>query len=164
MNIDFSKIPADLIMNLLNIVILFLVVRLLFYKPIKGYIDGRKAKVNSSLAEAEAKNKEAEMLRAEYTGKLADAENEAKRIVADAAEKASAEAKERVSEAQNEAGRIIADAREKAKAEREDILSGMQTEITESAVMIAEKILEREVNDSDTQRIADEFFDQAKRS
>ena len=45
MNYDFSNIPTDLILNILNIVILFVIVRFIVYKPVKKFIDGRKERV-----------------------------------------------------------------------------------------------------------------------
>ena len=57
MNYDFSNFPIDLILNILNIVILFVIVRFLVYKPVKKFMDARTARVTAAAEDAGAKAK-----------------------------------------------------------------------------------------------------------
>ena len=71
---DASKIPIDLLLNLLNIVLLFLIVRTLAYKPIRKFMDARTARVTAEAKAAEEKAAEAEKLKEEYTQLLENGE------------------------------------------------------------------------------------------
>ena len=100
---DLSKIPIDLLLNILNIVLLFLIVRKLAYKPIRKFMDARTARVNAEAEAAAQKAAEAEKMKAEYAALLENGE-EAQKQQAEQARKA----------AQAEADKIISDANEKA--------------------------------------------------
>lgn len=162
MNYDFSNIPTDLILNILNIVILFVIVRFIVYKPVKKFVDGRKDRVRAASEEAEAKMENAKALEAEYTQKLADAEKEAQRINGEAAENAKKRADKIIADAEAQAAKLISDARAAAEAEKSEILAEVQPEIAAMSAKMAEKILGRAVTDEDTRRIAEEFFASAK--
>ena len=53
MNINLSETVVDLIINILNIVILFLIVKALVYKPVRKFLDDRRAKVNEETSKAQ---------------------------------------------------------------------------------------------------------------
>ena len=90
MNYDFSNFPIDLILNILNIVILFVIVRFLVYKPVKKFMDARTARVTAAAEDAGAKAKAAEELSEQLRAQLADAANDADRIRNEAAAAAKA--------------------------------------------------------------------------
>ena len=155
MNYDFSNFPIDLILNILNIVILFVIVRFLVYKPVKKFMDARTARVTAA---AEAADALSEQLKAQ----LAGAANDADRIRNEAAAAAKVQADNVLKEAGEQADRIVSEAKERAEAEREEVLSSLRSDIASSAEAIAGKILERKVSDEDTKRIAEEFFREAE--
>ena len=161
MNYDFSKLPVDLVLNILNIVILFVIVRFLVYKPVKNFIDSRAERVNKAAEEAENKSKAADELSAKLEAQLADAEHEAEAIKNEAALAAKNRADEVIADAKAQADKIIADAKERAENEKKEILSSVRDEIAAGAEAIAGRILERKVSDEDTRRIAEEFFREA---
>ena len=161
MNYDFSNFPIDLILNILNIVILFVIVRFLVYKPVKKFMDARTARVTAA-EDAGAKAKAAEELSEQLRAQLADAANDADRIRNEAAAAAKAQADNVLKEAGEQADRIVSEAKERAEAEREEVLSSLRSDIASSAEAIAGKILERKVSDEDTKRIAEEFFREAE--
>ena len=162
MNYDFSNFPIDLILNILNIVILFVIVRILVYKPVKKFMDARTARVTAAAEDAGAKAKAAEELSEQLRAQLADAANDADRIRNEAAAAAKAQADNVLKEAGEQADRIVSEAKERAEAEREEVLSSLRSDIASSAEAIAGKILERKVSDEDTKRIAEEFFREAE--
>ena len=53
MNINLSEIPTDLILNLLNIVVLYVIVRALVYKPVKRFMQARTDRVTEQNAQAQ---------------------------------------------------------------------------------------------------------------
>lgn len=158
MNYDFSKLPTDLVLNILNIVVLFLIVRFLVYKPVKNFMDKRAARVCEAAKVAEEKSAAADELARSLQAKLDDAQNEADVIRNKAVSDAKIQADAIIGEAKKQSEKIISDAEKTAEEQKKEIISSLKNDIAESAEAIAERILERKVSDEDTKRIAEEFF------
>lgn len=155
---DFSKIPFDLVINILNIVVLFLIVRLLAYKPIRKFLDARRQKLDDEKAANEKIKAEAEEKKAEYEALLRnseDAANEKKNeILVDAQNRAD----EIIASARDTAKNIVAEAEKAAKEQKADALRSSAEGIAQVAVGVAERILSRNVTDADTKALVDEFI------
>ena len=156
--LSLSNIPVDLLLNLINIVLLFLIVRALVYTPVRKFLDARTERIQNQEKAAAEKLAEAERLKTEYGEMLKQGEAEARRIEEGRAEQASMEAEKIVSEAKKKANALIDEARERSEAEKKEAMLGMKNEVAELALEISEKILRREINDRDNRRIAEEFF------
>ena len=156
---DLSKVPIDLVLNLLNIVLLFLIVRTLAYKPIRKFMDARTERVNAEARAAEEKAAEAEKLKAEYTGLLENSEAMRQHQADEARKAARAEADQIVSEAHAQADAILEKARAQAKKEHDETLGTMRQDVVDLAFDISEKLLEHSITDDDTKKMADRLFD-----
>lgn len=158
MNYDISNFPLDIVLNILGIVIIFLLVRLLAYKPVKKFLDARRARLDKEKEDSAKTVAEAEAMRDKYAAVLADAEKnaeaEAKRIIDAANERAGII----ISEANERADKVLSLAETKILSEREAALGNIEKESVTMALDIAEKILERRVTDSDTINMAHKFF------
>lgn len=158
MDYNIANIPVDLILNILNVVIFVVIVRLLVYKPVKKFINERKEKINTDLDKASAAKTDAEELRSQYQNKLDDSKADAERIISDARAEAKQESDKIIADAECTRQKIIDEARAKGEEEKKKILKSVQGEIVSASTMIAEKLLERSVNDADTRKIAEGFF------
>ena len=149
--LQISDAVKDLIINIINIIVLFVIVKSLAYKPVKNFLDARKARIDESLKNAENKNAEADALKAQYEDALKQSRQESDKIIGEAE-----------LSAQKRAAEITSDADKKARkdAEREynERMSGLKADVTDIAFDISKKILSREVTDADNMAIADEFF------
>ncbi len=150
----------DLAINLANIVIMFLIVRFLVYKPVRKFMNARAQKAENEKKEADAKLEEALKLKEEYTLKLQQTEETAKKIIADANTEAENNAAVILSKAQKDAGAIIEDAQKEAQHTAAEISKKMRGEVVELAMDIAQRLIERNVNDTDNMRYAQELFSQ----
>ncbi|MGN0636080.1 MAG: ATP synthase F0 subunit B [Acutalibacteraceae bacterium] len=159
LGIELSNIPIDILLNILNIVLLFLIVRKLAYKPVRKFMDARTARVTAAAAEAAAKSAEADALKAKYEAMLSDGETQNEKTLEDAKKQASAEAAEIVEQANRRAEAILDEAKRKAKQTHDDALKDMQGDVVALAFDISEKLLERSVRDADTKKMADRLFD-----
>ena len=157
--INLSSIPIDMILNILNIVLLFLLVRKFAYKPVRKFMDARTARVNAAAEEAAAKAAAADAVKAEYEEKLAACDTECAAKISEAQKQAKQQAQSVLDEARQQAGGILADAKAEAKKQRDDALKDMQGDIVDLAFGISEKLLERSVRDADTNKMADRLFD-----
>ncbi len=160
LGLDLSKVPMDLILNILNIVLLFLIVRALAYKPIRAFMDARTARINAAAQEAADKAAEADKVKAEYEALLAQSDEKAQAILDDAKKQAGVESAQILESARSEAETIRKDADADAAQKRADALNGMQEEVVDLAFDISEKLLEHSIRDADTKKLADRLFDE----
>lgn len=153
-----KEMLADLIINIINILILFLVTKKLLYKPVKKYLDARKAKVASAFAEAEKAKQDADAAKAQADS-LIQAETETKeKLLKEAQNEASQKAASIIREAEKQADGIISEARDQAKLAHDKAIGESKDEIADIALQISEKIMGRSVTDEDNKRIIDSFF------
>ena len=159
---DIKAVATSMILTIANIVILFIIVRALVYKPVKRYMKTRSDAIQAQTDEAAKRLMEAEALVEERDTKLAMAEKEATEIKNGIIAAADRQAEEIRQEALAEANKIKLQASKEAQRESEYLLQEMKEKIADMAVEIAQQVLEREVKKSDNQDIIDSFFDKVK--
>ena len=156
--LDLSVIPMDVILNLLNIVLLFIIVRSLVYKPVKLFLSARNARVMSDLNKAAEDKVEAEKTRLRYNSLMQNHKKDADELIEMSKKKASDEADAIIKEAENESQILKQKAKTAIDEESEKSMKEMKSKIASIAVGIAENILSREIKDSDNRLIAEEYF------
>lgn len=154
-----SDAVKDLIINIINIIILFVIVRGLAYKPVKKFLDARKERVAKELSDAAAAKQNAEEEALKYKELTEKSKAEGAEIINEAERTAKQSAAEIIASAKQSAAEITEKARENAKREREAQVASMKDEIAELAFDISRQVLSREVTDEDNMRIADSFFE-----
>lgn len=150
--------PVDILIHIINILVLFVLLRLLIYKPVKKFMDERSQRIQKEMDHASEISAQAEELHAQYQADLADADTTAQQVVREAAQKANETAQEILRDAKAQAGQMVEDARVKAEAERARALSDMEDQIADLAVDMAGHILQREVKLEDNKAVVKDFF------
>ena len=153
-----SDAVKDLIINIINIIILFVIVRGLAYKPVKKFLDARKERVANELSEAAKARQTAEEEALKYKELTEKSKAQSTEIINEAEHTAKENAAEIIETAKKKAAEITEKARENAKKERETQIAAMKDDITDLAFDISKQVLSREVTDEDNMRIADAFF------
>ena len=148
----------DLIINIINILILFFVTKTLLYKPVKKVLEQRKAAQAKLLEEAEQQKAYATEKKEQYDALMADSAGIRLSTMREAETQAKEKAEEILSAARTEAAEITRSTRAKAEAEREKMLADARDQLGAVAVELSGKILGREVTDEDNRRIIDSFF------
>lgn len=159
-DIVFSELAKDLVINIINIIILFVIVRSLVYKPVRKFLSARTEKIKNMQAEAENKLKEAETARADYQKMLVQSRTKSAEIISAAEQKAKQSSEQIIAAANQNARGIIEKAREAMQQERNQMINSMRDEITKLAFDISARILKRECKDEDNAKIAADFFSQ----
>lgn len=153
-----SDAVKDLIINIINIIILFVIVRGLAYKPVKKFLDARKERIANELSEASSARQSAQEELLKYKELTEKSKAEGTEIINEAERTAKENAAEIIDMAKKNAAEITEKARETAKKERETQIIAMKGDIAELAFDISKQVLSREATDEDNMRIADEFF------
>ena len=150
--------PVDILIHIINIIILYLLLRLILFKPVTRFLSARSERISNQLSEAETKLNEAEALKQEYGQRLDKAEEEGHDLVRASKVKASQEAQQILADAKAQAEKIFDEAQDKIAIEKERSVDQMRQEVAKLAVEISARILKREVNTDDNQALAEDFF------
>ena len=154
--------PVSLLMHLVNIVILYIVFRLLLYKPVAKFMKSRQERFAKEREELDAEKAEADAIRAQGDEILHKARSDAETQVAQIMAQADKDAKSIREEAQKQAGVIIENAKQEAQEEKRHQLEAMHDQVMELSVALASRILEREIKPEDHQKLMEEFLSEVK--
>ena len=147
-----------MIFTWINLLILVLIMKKLLFKPIMNMLAEREEEVSSMYKKAEAAQQNAENLEKDYTQKLSAAKEEAARIMKDATREATLKGEEIVSDAQNKAGALLSKAQKEIEREKKAAVNEIKSDIASIAVSVAEKVIEKDINESDYERLVEEFI------
>jgi F-type H+-transporting ATPase subunit b len=151
--------PLEIGLHVLNVVILFIVLKLLVYKPVLKFMKKRENTFANKIDELDAREKDIIRQKEEYDAMMAEADNKAAAIITKSNEIARDHAREIVDNAKEHSRDLVLRAKKEIEAEKLQTRADLKVEITDMAVQIAEKVLEREVSAEDNRKIIDEFFE-----
>jgi F-type H+-transporting ATPase subunit b len=143
---DFS---VSFFFSLLNIVILFIVLRAILFKPVSKLISERTAKIQSEIENAAKDNEAAKALRLNYEDKIKKADIEAMKITQDARVEAEKQLSNIIQEGKVQAENIVAAARKQIMAERRAAFLAFKAEAAALVIAAAGRLLRREFSDKD---------------
>ena len=150
----------QIVVSLLNLVILFLIIKKFLYKPVKNVLKSRQEKLDEKYTQADEYLSEAENAKIELDKKLNDAENRADAILNDATINAEKRKEKIVNEAREEAESIIRQAKSQAELEKKKAESEIKTQIVDVSFELSKKLIEREIKEEDHHKLIDSFITQ----
>lgn len=145
--------------HVLNVIILYVVLRLILYKPVMKFVKKREHKFADKVQELDTREKELDQRKKEYELMMEQASTEAATIITNSNEMAKDHAREVLDNSKEHARDLVIRAKKEIDAEKVQARLDMKTEIADMAIQIAEKVLEREVSLKDNRKIIDEFFE-----
>ena len=149
----------QILISLLNLTLLFLILKHFLYKPVTKMIKKRQDEIEEKYSDAEKARQQAladeERLRQELSGARLKAEG----IVKEAADNAARRGESIIEDARAEAEGIIEKALTEAQLERKRAEASIKTQIVEVGAALTEKLLEREINADDHKSMIDSFIE-----
>lgn len=152
--------PWTFIFQICNLLILTLGVKHFLFKPVQKILKQRSEQVESLYTEAEKAEGDANALKAEYETRLASARQEATEIVQTATQRAAARSDEMVSAAKAEAAAIKKKADAEIESERRRAASELKNDISEIALDLAGRVVEKELDETTHKALIDDFIRQ----
>jgi len=150
----------QIVISLLNLTIMFLILKKFLFKPVKKVIAERQAAVDAQYENAANAERDANENKARWEEKLSSAKNEADSIIKSASEGAARRGDEIVAEAKEKAEGIIRQAEAQAVLERKKATEGIKKEIADVSTLLSEKMLEREIKEEDHRKLIDSFINE----
>lgn len=159
-NLDIISVNIwHIVISLANLVILFLILKKLLFKPVKKIVDQRQKEIESEYKKAEKTQAEADAIKAEWEGKMATAEAEADKIISDAVERADSRNEVMLYESREKADQIIRKEKADIERERKDARETIKKEIVDVSQTLSEQIIGREINMDDHRDLIDKAID-----
>ena len=151
--------PWTALFVLLNTLTIFFVAKKFLFGPVMKIIEDRQNEIDSMYSDAGSARDQAEAMKAEYAAKLSDAHATSDQIVKDAVARAQRREEDIIRQANAEAQAIVDKAVADAALEKKKALNDAKDEISGISLAIAEKVVERQLNDGDQQKLIDQFID-----
>lgn len=149
------------IISALNLIILYIVLRKVLFKPVTEFMDKRTKSIEDSIENAEEQKAEAAEMKRRYEEQLKSAKTEAQKILDNAVLSAEREHERMVAEAKQEAESLLAAAREEIGREREQVLMDIRNQVAGIALAAASKVLQANLDTESNRQLVEEFIDEA---
>jgi len=155
--LDFS---VTFIITIINITILFLVLRKLLFKPVTKFMASRTKRVQDTIDLARKDKEDAAKLFAEYENKLKNAESEARDILKTARENAERQAQLIIAEGKQEALDTVNTALKQIETERQAALTRFKLEAAALVMAVSAKISAKDFSGEDNRRYVNMLLDE----
>ncbi|MDD3218976.1 MAG: F0F1 ATP synthase subunit B [Lachnospiraceae bacterium] len=153
------KLDWNLLFTIINLVVLYFLLRKFLIKPISGIIEKRQSMINGGLKEADKAKEEASKLKTQYENSLQTATQESAEILEDARKKASEEKELIIKAANEQAAKIKQTAKDNMETERENTRKQLETEIASLAMAAATKIVLEGASKETNQAMYNQFLE-----
>lgn len=139
-DLDFQLL-ADASLMIIAVFVLFLVASHLLFNPVRDMLEKRQEKIKTELDSAASDMEESRALKEEYEARLKNVDKEAEAILADARKRALANENKIVADAREEAARIIERANTEAELEKKKAADDVKREMVTLASLMAGKVV-----------------------
>ena len=148
----------DILISLANLLIMLWIVKKFLFKPVMKVMQERRNQVEKIYDDANQDRSDAAGMKLEYEQRLAAAREEADGLVRNAVQTAQRRGDAIVAEANSQASHLKQKAEEEIALEKKQMLMNVRSEISDMAVSIASKVVEREIQKEDHDNFMDEFI------
>jgi F-type H+-transporting ATPase subunit b len=153
-------IPS-LIAYLINFIILLTILYFVGYKRILGMLDQRSERIRESVETAERVRQEAAQQQEELEKRLDEGRQEGQNLLAQAREMADRYREEEREKARQEAEAFVARARADIQRERDEAIDGVRRHFAELAILAAEQVIERSLDESSHRDIIEKVLEES---
>ena len=150
---------GTILFTLANTLILFLGLKHFLFKPVNKILEERQTAVDQTLKDAEDARERAEAAETAYNQRIEQAKEETAEMMRSATRRAQKRSDEIIAQAKADAAGIMQQNAEELEREKRRAEHELRGEVSGLAVMVAEKVVGREINPADHARLIDEFID-----
>ena len=151
--------PVTLIAQICNLFIQLVFVKIFFLDKIKAILDQRRVAADQQITEAEAAKAEAMEIKETYEQNMLQAKAQASEILDRAQKTATTRGEEIIRQASEEAAKLKQKAAADIEMEKKKALNDAKDEISGVAMAIAEKVVERQIDSADHEKLINQFID-----
>ena len=147
------------IATLLNLLIVYALMKKFLFKPVKNMIDSRQQEIDDLYADANQSKEDAAALKEQYETRLSEANAESEQILKDAYRKAQLREESILRDAQEKAAQTLRRADEQVEMEKKRAMNEIKDEVSVMAVDIAAAVLARDIKGEEHTELIDSFIE-----
>lgn len=155
------RIDWNVIATIVNLIVLYLLMRRFLFQPIMNIMDQRKKLIDSKFTEAKEVQSRADQMKDKYQVMLSNAKEESQKIVEQARETAKAEYESKLESANVQVNKMMEAAQEKIEMEREKTFHDLEAQISTLAMSAAGKVIGRNASAKYDVALYDQFLSEA---
>ena len=155
------KIDINLVFTIINLLVLYLLMKKFLFGPIIKVMDVRKAMIDQQFAGAKEQEDQAKALKEQYEGALKSAREESFQIMEQPRKEAKAQADKTVEDTQAKVSAMLAKAQEDINTERENAMRQMKDDVASLAMEAAGKIIGKNSGADQDLSLYDQFIEKA---
>jgi len=155
--LDFS---VTFIITIINITILFFVLKAILFKPVTKFMAERAKRVQDTIEQAQKDNEDAKKLLAEYEDKLKNAEEHVHEILKIAHQDAERQAQTVIDEGKRSAQEMIDVALKQIEMERQAALTKFKLEAAALIIAVSAKLAAKDFSGDDNRRYVNMLLDE----
>lgn len=153
-----SFTPGTAIFTIINLIILTLFLKHFLFDKVNKVLEDRQKEVSDAFDEAEKASQNAKQLESQYNDKILQAKEESASIVKAATQKAQVRSDEIIADAKNDASALMDKANSEIAREKKRAVNEIKDQISDIAFSVAEKVIEKEVDKKDNDRLIEDFI------
>lgn len=150
--------PLSILLHVVNAAILLVALYFLLYKPVRKFMNARAAGVAKELQDVVDAKEQLRKDRTQTQAELDAAHKQAADVVAQSVAVAQEQAQQILEDAHNDAEQTLKRARTESEFMLQNARNEMRDEVANLGVLLAGKILQREVKQDDHAKLVDEFL------
>lgn len=152
------KFDWNSVFTLINLIVFYLLMKKFLFGRIKKVLDARRDMIDGQFKKAEKTEALADEKLADYESRIANYEEEGKKIISDAKASAKTEYDKIIEKAQSDAKELRADTEKQLEEEREASRKATKEEFAALVMETAEKVVGANVTAESDSAIFDEFL------
>ncbi|RSK28944.1 ATP synthase F0 subunit B [Bacillus sp. HMF5848] len=155
---DFVIPWGSILYQLVAFLVLLYFLKRVALKPLMGIMEQRQQTINEQIESAEKNRQDAEEFLSRQREELENARLESQRIVQEAKKLGEQQGRAILDEAIQDAERMKNAAITEIKREREQAISELREQVSTLSVLIASKVIEKELSVEDQKKLIDEYI------
>ena len=149
------------IVTLVTFVILIILLKKFAWGPLKEVMAERERDINKDIDDAEQAKINAQKLEEENRKTLKETQDEVQKILDDAKIQARKQHEEIIHEANEKANGMIETAQSEINSQKERAISDINNQVSELSVLIASKVLRKEISEQDQKELVEKYLKEA---
>lgn len=146
--------------TVLNILVLFFILKKILFKPVTNHIENRNKKIEDALKAAEESKEMVKQMKLEYDEKLKAAKDEGQKVVDMYKGMGEKEYNTIIASAKEEANQIIVNAKSELQIEKDQLVKEVKEELADLVLAASEKVLKKNIDDDTNRKLISEFINE----
>jgi F-type H+-transporting ATPase subunit b len=145
--------------TIVNVTFLYFVLRKVLFKPVTQFMEARQKSIQTDIDLAKRAKERADVLEAEYTAKIANANEECRALLQSARVQADRVRDEIIAQAHADAEKILAAARQNIEEEKRSAERVLRQEAADISILAASRLVEQNLDSGKNRELVRKFIE-----